>query len=241
MHTNRSSLFLSCGALTACVVAASALAAADAQQQAPATQRGTPAQVNNVPAIPPTPTAVRELVYARPFTLTASYQHEYRKDRPLVDAGYIVVLRANNDLLFPRQVAMPILMVGNQTAEPMNVGYASGTLVAIVPASKKADGSVDLDLGAKPIFFGQPMLPESVDQATADGQLRFAADSGIRPLSAAAVQAALAKGGATVALADREALDRLLGGLVRTYAADEVERADELEGKIDTTTKIVKP
>ncbi len=231
MNTSRITLLASCG-LVASVLAAAALAG-DPQPAGGNAEpkQGKPVQVNNVPPVPATPAAVREIVYARPFTLAKGYTHEWRKDKPQVDAGYVVVIRANSDYLFPRQVAMPLLMVGNQTAEPMNVGYASGTLVAIVPAARKADGSVDLDLTAAPIYFAQPILAESVDQAAADEQLAFARASGVAAMPKAAVQAAAARGGDAVVLADREALDHLIGSLVRTYAGDETARADELEGK----------
>ncbi|MFO0828194.1 MAG: hypothetical protein U0572_08590 [Phycisphaerales bacterium] len=207
------------------------------QQGAPATP---PKQEVHVSPIPATPAAIQELVYARPFTLDQSYVHDYRREKPQVDAGYIIVVRADSDLLRPRQVAQPVLMVGAQVAEPINIGYASGMLVAIVPAPKKADGTVDLDLSKTPIYFGQPDLPETIDQARAEAQRRFAEQSGIKVAAADAVQTARTRGGEIAKLANREALDHLLGALVRTYAADETQRADDLEGKIDSTPRIVK-
>jgi hypothetical protein len=190
--------------------------------------------VSNTPPIPATPAAVLELVEARPFVLASPERQEWRKADPVVKAGWLVVVRVASDYVRPRQVAQPILMVGATIAEPLNIGYASQMVVAIVPSAVKDDGSLALDLAAEPIYFGQPMLPETVDQATAEGQRDFALRSGIAPLGAAKAAAAVAKAGADAAkpivLADREALDKVAGGLVRIHAVDESQRADELEG-----------
>jgi hypothetical protein len=204
---------------------------AAAPQSAPAPAKDRAGNVVGVAPVPQTPAAIGELVLVRPFTLTTGYVHEWRKERPTVDAGVILVVRANPELIRARQVAQPVLVVGSQTAEHMNDGYASGTLVAIVPATRKADGSVDLDLSAQPIWFAAPELPEAVDAAWIATQ-RTIADR--EPIAAAAkdvVQAAATRGGAALALADREALDKVVGALVRAYAPDETERADALEGK----------
>ncbi|MBL9148343.1 MAG: hypothetical protein JNM94_06580 [Phycisphaerae bacterium] len=202
---------------------------APAQAPAPGTDRA--GNVVGVAPVPPTPASIGELVLVRPFTLTTGYVHEWRKERPTVDAGVIVVIRANPELIRARQVAQPVLVVGSQTAEHMNDGYASGTLVAIVPATRKADGSVDLDLEAQPIWFAAPELPEAVDAAWIATQRTIADRSSIAPAAKGVVQAAATRGGTTLTLADRDALDKVVGALVRTYAPDETERADALEGK----------
>jgi len=216
-------------------IAAAAMLAADVSPQ-----QATPKQITDVSPIPTTPAAIRELVLARPFTLERGYVHEYRKEKPQVDAGMIIVVRVDSDLARARQVAQPVLMVGAQVVEPMNVGYASGFLVAIVPAQRKTDGTVDLDLAKTPIYFGQPELPETMDQVWVDAQRRAADASGLKPVAGGVAEAALARGGTIAKLADREALDRAIGALVRTYAVDETERADQLEGKIDSTPRVVK-
>ena len=169
--------------LLASTVAAVAMLGADG-----AAQSTTPAkQITDVSPIPATPAAIHELVLARPFTLDKSYVHEYRKERPNVDAGVIIVVRVDGDLVRARQVAQPVLMVGSQVVEPANVGYASGFVVAIVPAPRKADGSVELDLSKAAIYFGQPQLPESMDQTWTDAQRKAAELTGMRPVSDATV------------------------------------------------------
>lgn len=135
------------------------------------------------PPVPPTPAAVDDLVYACPFTLREGYNHDWRKESLEVTSGYILVLKVEDrNLVLPRQVAMPVLYVGNQTAEPMNVGYESGHVVAIVPG--------EVDLTKAPIWYGTPDLPERVDQAIITAERTSADNAGIKPFSAEKVQAA---------------------------------------------------
>ncbi len=233
--------------LTSVLATSSALTAADGV--APAAPNAVPAEqhVNNTPPVPPTPAPIIELIEARPFTLATSYTQEWRKDSQPIGAGYVIVVRVPNDYLYPRQLAQPVLFVGSTVAELMNVGYESGIVVAVVPSTRNEAGALELDLTKSPIYFGQPMLPETVDAAIAQQQLQLATRAGISAMSAAAVDAANEKSGTDgpVALVDREALDRLAGSLVRTYAAGETKRADELEGKLghgkDAEPVIVKP
>ena len=77
------------------------------------------------PPIPPVPAAV-DLVYAAPFTLQQGFRSDWRNDRPIVTGGYLMVLRVNPNLVYPRQVSQPVLYAGVQTAERINVGYTSG-------------------------------------------------------------------------------------------------------------------
>ncbi len=201
-----------------------------AQQQADAVKN-----VSNTPPVPATPAAVLQLLEARPFTLVKGYENRWGKEHAMVQAGYLIVVRVQSDYVYPRQVAQPVLMVGAQVAEPMNIGYAAQTVVAIVPSALKADGTLELDLATVPIFFGQPILAETIDAGVAAQQLAFATRNGIVPMAPAAIDAAHAKAhakaGVATSFADREALEKVIGGLVRTYAADETDRANELEGK----------
>ena len=61
----------------------------------------------------------------------------------------------NPDVTWPRQVAEPILYVGDRTAQFAKIGYPADRIVVIVPGT--------LDLHAAPIWFGTPELPERVD------------------------------------------------------------------------------
>ena len=86
----------------------------------------------NPPEIPATPAGVDEVVYARAFTLEKGYKFEWRKDRPLLTEGTILILKVNPDLVYARQIAEPVLYVGDTTAERVNIGYGSGRVIAIV-------------------------------------------------------------------------------------------------------------
>lgn len=230
------------------IAAAALCGAAGAMQAAPST--GKPAQapapaadpnVSQLPALPATPAGITTLLEVREFRLGEAYEHRFSKEKPSVTAGYLVVLRAPSAYLAPRQVEMPVLMAGTTPVEPLNVGYASGQLVAIIPSPVDAQGKLTLDLASTPIYFAPPSLPEQIDADFAKRLLAQAERSGIRGATADVMRQAKAKGGATLELANREALDVVAGGLVRHYAADEVEVADALEGKIDSTPRPAKP
>ncbi len=244
MNLKITSIALSLSAAVACSgISFAAPPAQSAPKEAPKApaKAEAPATRAALPPLPATPAGIVELVEVREFHLTQAYEHRFSKEKPMVDSGYIVVLRASSDLLAPRQVEMPVLMVGTTAVEPMNVGFASGTMVAVVPSTVKADGTLTLDLAATPIYFAPPMLPEQLDAAFAARQLQLAERSGIAPQPAAAVQQAKTRAGAVLHLADRDALNRILGGLVRRYAADESEIADGLEGKVDDVPHVVRP
>ena len=170
------------------------------------------------PAVPATPARVDQLVYAAPFTLRQGYAHDWRAERPLVTKGYLVVLRVEPALVYPRQVAEPVLYVGNQTAERLNVGYRSGHVVAIVPG--------DVDLRSAPIWFGTPALPEQVNAGAINAERVRADRSGIRAVPSGEVARAARR---PVALADKTELLREAGALVETYSPDEDDLARALK------------
>ena len=173
------------------------------------------------PALPAVlPVGSVELIAARPFTLAAPATHWWRKEQPQYTAGMLLVLRAPVDLLTERQTAEPVLYVGAQTAERVNVGDSSGMLVAIVPADLDAQGRVALDLGKEPIFFGTPALPEQVDAAIVAQELAAARRAGIAPPSKAAVTAALEQ---QVGFDDDWQLRVHAADLIERYAPQEVD------------------
>ncbi len=172
-----------------------------------------------VPPIPPTPAAVEEVVYARPFTVNEGFRFDWRKEGFQVKAGTILVIKVNPDLVIPRQVAEPVLYVGNQTAMRLNSGNESGYVIAIVPG--------DVDLAKDPIWFGTPELPERVDAATIQVEREKADKAGIKPISSEKAQAARAKGGERINAADLGALLRdTLAGLVEQYSPQEKRLSD---------------
>ncbi len=175
------------------------------------------------PAIPPTPAAVQDVVYARPFSLEKGYEFTWRKEKPTVTEGYLLVLKVDPALVYPRQTAEPVLYVGDTTAERVNVGYPSGTVVAIVPCKL-----ADFDLKKTPIWFGTPELPERCTAKTIAQERAKAEKAGIKPLAEAKIDAAKAKGGAQLSLKDSYELQRQVAPLIKQYAPDESERADNL-------------
>jgi len=145
---------------------------------------GVAALVSSLPDEPPalpaaTPVGGIDVLYARPFTTDVPWTHVWRAEQPKVQAGWVLVLAVDPDLVHPRQSAEPILYVGDQTAERVNLGNESGHVVAIVPAPLDASGAVGLDLSRAPIFFGEPGLPEQVTAAKASAELASAVARGI--------------------------------------------------------------
>jgi len=177
------------------------------------------------PAIPDTPASVNEVLYARPFQLDKGYHTTWGKDRPIVTSGYILALRVNPDLVYPRQVAEPVLYVGNQIAERVNIGYESGVVIAIVPG--KIAGKDRLDLTKAPIWFGTPELPERIDQAAIDAERKMADRAGIQPIAGARVRSALTRGGGILHLQDDRALYAQIAPIVAEYSG-EIDLAETL-------------
>jgi hypothetical protein len=175
------------------------------------------------PPLPPTPAPIQEVVYARPFTLAQGYEFTWRKEKPTVTEGYLLVLKVDPALVYPRQTAEPVLYVGDTTAERVNVGYTSGHLLVIVPGKR-----ADFDLKKTLIWFGTPELPERCTAKTIAEERAKAEKAGIKPPAAATIDAAREKGGAGLAVKDVYELQRQLAPLIKQYAPDETERADNL-------------
>jgi hypothetical protein len=153
---------------------------------------GVAAFVRGLPADPPPlplalPAGGIDVLYARPFTLQVPALHAWEAAQPRYDAGWVVVLGVDPQLVVPRQTAEPILFVGDRTAERVNFGHESGRVVAIVPSARDASGRAALDLSAAPIYFGAAGLPEQVDAARASAELAAARARGVQPPSAAAL------------------------------------------------------
>jgi hypothetical protein len=170
------------------------------------------------PAVPATPASVEGVLYARSFTLEQGYKFEWRKERQLLTEGTILVLEVKPEFVYPRQVEEPVLYVGNQTAERINIGYESGHVIVVVPG--------EVDLKTTPIWFGTPQLPERVDGHTIQAERKAADNAGVKPLGEAQAKAAVANGGERLMVADREALLREVAPLITRYAADEQHIAD---------------
>ncbi len=171
------------------------------------------------PQIPDTPAVVDELVYARAFAVEEGFKFLWRKERPNVEQGMLLVLKVDKALAVPRAAPMPVLYVGEHTVQRINNGDQSGYLVVVVPGQ--------VDLVKTPIWFGTPDLPERVDSAKVQAERALADEAGIKPFSEKQVQAALAKGGEQVEAADMSALLRdQVAELILEYCPDEKHLAE---------------
>jgi hypothetical protein len=135
----------------------------------------------------------------------------------------VLVLKVDPALVYPRQVAEPVLYAGDTTAERVNVGYGSGHLVVIVPCKV-----ADTDLKKTLIWFGTPELPERCTAKTIAEARGKAEKAGLQAPPAASMDAARAKGGARLDVKDYDGLRRELAPLIKQYAPDETERANNL-------------
>lgn len=169
------------------------------------------------PAVPATPAAVNDLILVQPFVLQQGYQHAWSAEKVQVRSGYLVVLKVNPDLVYPRQTPEPILYAGRQTVERINVGYPSGVVVGIVPG--------DNDLSRVTFWFGTPGLPEEVTASTIQAERRLAENAGLKPFAAEKVQTATRAGGEPLRLADQDALYRHAAKLIEKYSPEEKDLA----------------
>jgi hypothetical protein len=218
--------------LTAASVAAPPLLSADEPQAPPAKEKVTEAE--KPPAIPATPAAVADLIYARPFTLEKSFKFFWSKERQNVTTGTLLVLKIDKALVYPRAIATPVLYVGNRTAERLNHGHKSGHVIAIVPG--------EVDLTKQPIWFGSPDLPERVDATKIKSERALADKAEIKPFSKKKVKAALAKGGERLRVEDVTTLLRdAAAPLIEEYSPQEKNLADDFRRPVITKQKPKEP
>jgi len=174
------------------------------------------------PEIPVTPAPVRGIVSIQPFELESPTPHYWRVEKPPVRTGYLLVLRVDPALVYPRQVAEPVLYVGNQTAERVNVGYESGHVVAILPAVIDPEHADYVDLSEELFWFGLPELPERIGSKRIAEERRLAVAAGIRPFSTKQIAAAGKRGGTLNQQATkRDLIHDVMKRLVSTYSPQE--------------------
>ncbi len=166
---------------------------------------------------------VRDILFVQPFRLDKPYTHTWRKEQPLVSAGYVLVLAVDPEFVRPQQIAEPVLYVGDQTAERINAGDVSGRLVVLVPSSLNSRDGIALDLSKALIWFGTPELPERVDAAQVNVETNAALQKGVKSLPEQKVEAALRRGGRALRLPNREALERRVATLLREYSPNETD------------------
>ena len=182
----------------------------------------------DVPPVPETPAPIVRLVEARPFALEASFMHQWRREQPTYRSGWLLVLQVDPALVFPRQTEEPVLYVGGQTAQRLNIGDRSGYVVALVPVEDMRR----YRLAEQRIWFGTPAFPEQVDAARIEAEQVKAKQAGIAPLGEEAVEQAVVR-------AERESLERRdvhalmpdAGRLVERFAPEDKAIAEQLQGK----------
>jgi hypothetical protein len=209
-------------ALTACIVSSSTFA-----QEVTAPTKA-PTQQVGMPAMPVTPAAAAELIEVIPFELAQPFTHSMRRERPEYTRGHVLVLRAPEAYLVPRQVAEPVLLVGGQTAERINAGYASGFLIVVVPEWRErgADGVERAgDPSTARIWFASPELPERVDAAWIDAAAASASKAG---LAAAAPRVAGFAPAKAERFENRDALGRFLADIIAKRSPSETDVIDTL-------------
>ena len=204
------------------IVGAAGLAVAD-----PPAPVAPEEEISQVPPLPATPAPVRRLLHAQPFKLDKGYEFEWRADRPMVSSGWMLVLQVEPALVFPRQVAEPLLLVGKTTAERINVGHQSGRIVVIVPSPLDEQSNPELKLEEAMMWFGTPTLPEQVDAGQIEAERIAATNAGIRPFDARSIQTAR-QGRKMIVAGNREQLRNVAADLVELHSPQEFELIQSL-------------
>jgi hypothetical protein len=187
-------------------------------------------EISLVPPLPATPAAVQRLIHAQPFVLEQGYEFEWRADRPVIKSGWLLVLQVDSALVFPRQVAEPVLYVGKTTAERINIGHQSGRVVAIVPSALGKDNEPELKLAESLMWFGNPGLPEQVDEGQVESSRVAATRHGIKPFDSESI--ALAREArALIQAENREALRNVAADLIATYSPQEAELIESIRAE----------
>lgn len=126
------------------------------------------------------PQAVIDIERIQPFRLEKSFKYDWRRERPDVRFGLLVVLKVDPDLVMPKNLLEPVLYAGNQTVQRLNHGHESGFVIGIIPQ--------EIDLSQDPVWFGAPNLPERIDAKMIAKERSKAERSGISALKSTDIQ-----------------------------------------------------
>ena len=173
--------------------------------------------------LPRGPIPAINLVEAVPFRLAQPYTHHWRAENPRVDKGMVLVIEVAPNLVLPRQTMLPVLYVGDQTAEPINQGHLSGYLIVLVPNLDEAG------LATAPIWFGGPDLPERVGEQKISRERRDAEANQISAFDEIILANARQNGGQTIEAPHKPGLLAALLPMVRQYAPGESDLIKSLE------------
>lgn len=153
-----------------CVVACISIFALPSCSQSKLDPESPPKVSDNV-----MPTAIIDIVYARPFSLTEGYKYDWNQERPLIKNGTLAVLKVKPELVMPRNALERVLYVGNQSVQRLNHGDKSGHVIVIIPG--------DIDLSQAPIWFGSPGLPERITAKIIKSERVLADRADIKPFA----------------------------------------------------------
>jgi hypothetical protein len=182
--------------------------------------RPAPAAANPSSAIP-----ARALVAARKFKLEQSYTYAWRAEQPRVACGWMLVLDVDPSVVAPRDELERVLYIGEQTAERINPGHLASRCIVIVPDDPDGRGWPTTELDSQVVWFGEPALPEQIDEGAVRAERDSADAAGIVPFSKAEVAAALVRGGPSLALHDRSELQVEAAHWILQFAPAESEFA----------------
>jgi hypothetical protein len=122
---------------------------------------------------PPTPVAVRNILYARPFTVDTPFINNWSRERAQVSSGVLVVLEVDPAYVDRRDAALnPVLYAGTTTVMRLNRGDRSGRVIGIIPGT--------IDLATAPIWFGSPEQVDRVSAETVRVERARAEQAGVR-------------------------------------------------------------
>jgi len=182
---------------------------------------GVAAAIDEVPVVPTdNGSAVKGLLYARPFELDQPYAYVWTKEQERITSGYILVVEVEKSFAQPRDIESPVLYVGSRPAEVTNLGTSSGRMVVLVPG--------DTDLTSAPIFFGSVELPERVDRARGEAEVAAAMALGIEPVGAEAARTALLAGGPALQARTIDGVYRAIADVLVEYSPEETDRIASL-------------
>lgn len=126
------------------------------------------------------PRPVIDIVHVQPFRLRQSFEYDWRRERPDVRSGLLVVFKVDPDLVTPRNALEPVLYAGNHTVQRLNHGNESGFVIGIIPEQ--------IDLSREPVWFGPPNLPERIDSEMIAAERARAERLGISALESIDIQ-----------------------------------------------------
>jgi hypothetical protein len=117
-------------------------------------------------------TGVRAVTRLQAFRATTPLVYDHLAGRPEVREGWLLVAEVKPELARPRQVANPVLYVGDTPVMLLARDPATGCVAGLLPAKNLAD---------EPVGFGSAEPPERVDPARGAAERAALVAAGVRP------------------------------------------------------------